>query len=191
MIHSTPRPKWITVTQWAMVAAAILLSTFAAVALWAFVDANRPLPQPLSVTACTPESYDMPSPGELGPRQVDCVRWFQGRGDRWVWGDPVRVVGQVCLDAGVPVAYQVQVAWEAVESGARVLVIDVPITYDPGCQEAYDFVFQVPEQLLPGDTPSGESLGQWRIVGRATPVEVTRWGAYQWDATGTVELVAP
>ena len=155
--------------------------------------------QPLTITACAPDTYEFPDPIDGGPmyergvRQDGCVRQFAAPDDQWPITEPVRVVGQVCLDNDTSVAYQVSIAYESVDTpDLRITVLDVPITYDPGCQPPYDFPFEFPLQSLTLETSEpGESLGQWRIVGRAVPGNTDRYLPSQWDSTSTVELVAP
>ncbi len=159
---------------------------------------SRPRAAPLVVTACTPESY-LPPPlidggplAEPGPAQAECDRWFAGRDDSWSADEPIPVVGQVCNTSDRPVAYTVSVAFESVDTpGARIPVLEVPITYDPGCMPPYDFGFDFPLDSLTDDLEPGVSLGQWRIVGRADPVNIDRYLPYQWDATATVEIINP
>lgn len=177
---------------YALVLLALFIIGLAAVAWVAALRVNTPA-HPLSITACTPETYDTPVGTQQGPPQDECERWFQPRGDSWPADEPIRVVGQVCNDGDVPVAYQVSVAFVPVaagEGGGRFNVIDTPITYDPGCQEAYDFAFQFPPSLTAGSA-SGADLGQWRIVGTARPVDRTRYSEYQWDAAATTNYLTP
>jgi len=162
-----------------------------------FASADRA--QPLEITACTPDSYNMPAPideaqnvWERGTVQADCERWFVPANDTWPADEPIRVLGQTCLDGDDSVAYEVSVAFESVDNpGLRLPVIDVPVTYEPGCQAPYDFPFEFPLNAITEAAGDGESLGDWRIVGRAEPVNFERYLPYQWDATETVEIVNP
>ena len=160
---------------------------------------SSPRLQPLSITACAPDSYTPPVPTaddpnvyEHGPTQEECQRVFASRNDHWVIGSPVVVVGQVCNNGDTPVAYQVEVAYESVSTpNLRLAVLSVPITYDPGCHAPYEFPFDFPCQSACQQIGPGESLGLWRIVGTATPVNTEKFLPYQWDATGTVEYINP
>lgn len=172
-------------------ALALVLGLLASASLWVAAASNtgiEPLGQPLTITACTPDTYTTPADGEQGPPQSECARWFTARDDMWSTDDPIPVVGQVCHSGDTPVSYQVQVAWQSV-TGERILAIDVPIEYEPGCQDPYAIEWVAPPQLTAG-AETGDSLGQWRVVGRAVPVDPTRWATYQWDSTATVELIA-
>lgn len=147
------------------------------------------LMQPLSITACIPDSYQAPGAGERGPVQGECARWFTPRDDTWDVNESIVVAGQVCNDSEEAVSYEVEVAFERVlEEGdqTRVIVINTPITYDPGCQDPYEFPFEVPLVLRESD----QELGNWRIVGRAIPTDRNSYAVYQWDVTATVELVS-
>ena len=171
------------------IVAAALIGLMAAMA-WLTYYRALTLDQPLSITACDPATYDFPVGTERGPDQSDCVRVFTGRGDTHLASDPIRVAGQVCLEGEDSVAYRVEVAFVPVLADqVRIIVLDVPITYDPGCQEPYDFAFEFPSSFF-AELPSGESLGDWRVVGTARPLR-SGYEPYVWDATSTVELVAP
>ena len=102
----------------------------------------------------------------------------------------IEIAGQVCLDHDQPVAYTLTVAWESLTTDTRAVVLQTPLTWDPGCAEPYSFPYEIPSFLFTG-TPPGGDIGRWRLVGRAVPVETTRFAPYQWDATGSVTLVAP
>lgn len=187
--HLRRAPRWI------LFGAAGLLVAVAAMAITAWIavalsSTQNPGPA-IEVTACTPESYDAPELGQEGPPQEECERWFAAPDDAWPIDQPIRVVGQVCNRHTEPVAYEyVRVAFESVDvPGLQVLAIDVPITYDPGCQPAYDFEFEIPLSVKAAVDPETGSAGKWRIVGEAEPVRVWEFETYQWDSTATVELV--
>lgn len=166
-----------------------LLVAAVAIAAWLQTFRQIRIAQPLLVTACTPDSYEAPAGRARGPAQVECESWFAARGDTWPASDPITVEGQVCNTGPVPVAYRVEVAWEAVDTLDRAVVLSVPITYEVGCQEPYSFDFVFPMDLSTGAF-EGETLGRWRIVGRAVPVDQSRFSTYQWDAIETVEIIA-
>lgn len=154
--------------------------------------------QPIQITACTPESYDPPAligdgpMAEQGPPQAECERWFALPNDTWPVDEPIPVTGQVCNSHDEPVAVLVSVAFESVSTvDVRLPVIEVPITYDPGCQAPYEFPYEFPLNAITDAAEPGESFGQWRIVGTVEPVNPDKFLPYQWDATATVEFVNP
>lgn len=159
-----------------------------------FVASFRFPDQPLSIVACTPGTYVSPITGQQGPPQRDCERWFSDTGDSWDVHDPIPVVGQVCNSSDDAIAYQVEVAFASVvppEPGtvpARVLAIDTPVTYDPGCSRPYSFAFDVPP-VLARFAEENETAGRWKISGTAVPADSMRYESYRWDVTGSVELV--
>lgn len=173
---------------------AFMMALIAAASVASLLMLTR-IDHPLEITACTPDTYQ---PGGVGPDgvitrgtpQSECSRPFALRNDAWLATEPITVAGQVCNEADEPVSYEVTVRFESVDTiGLDFTVIDVAITYDPGCQESYvfDFVFPVEDvrQTEPG------SYGLWRLVGRADPVDSSRFAPYQWDPAATVELIAP
>lgn len=173
---------------WALAAfgAVIAVSMFGAGAAWQRFFRTLEHDRPLTVTACTPESYDMPAVGHRGPDQHECDAPGAGV-DVIHAASPVTVAGQVCNDADRPIPYRVAVSWVSVdEPGVESTVIDVPITYEPGCQLPYLFDFLFPAERV---TVGAESLGRWRIVGRADPVDDSA-EPYSWDALKTVEIYA-
>lgn len=181
------RAKWMLVLSGSAAVALALLATAAFV-----VAASRSIPPvaAVDITACRPDSYGpVPEVGVKGPKQSDCSRWFDTAGQRMQSSRSVEVAGQVCIDHDEPVAYEVQVAWEALESSARAIVLETPLTWDPGCAEPYSFVYSFPDFLV-ANAEQGESLGRWRLVGKAVPVDPARFSTYQWDATGSVEVMA-
>ena len=170
---------------------ALLLGAVASLAFFVAGQGVRPLPQPVTITACTVESFVEPEPGDRH-RQADCERWFSRDGSASsVVGDQViEIAGQVCLDHDESVAYTVTVAWESLTTDTRAVVLQTPLTWDPGCGEPYSFPYEIPSFLFSGSSP-GEAIGRWRLVGTAEPVESTRFATYQWDATGSVTIIAP
>lgn len=170
--------------------AIIAVTMFGAGAAWFAFAQTLNIEQPLTITACTPESYDTPAAGERGPAQADCEAPGARTGDTHPASQPITVAGQVCNDGLRPVAYEIVVGWQSVDvAGLRVNQINVPITYEPGCQPAYEFDFTYPVELIGDDVRPGESLGRWRIVGRATPADTTSFARYQWDVVKTIEIV--
>lgn len=161
----------------ALMAAAALLAGAAALQLWA--GAVDRVDQPISITACTPADY---TDGVCDERHRPGIVELA---DDLV----LQVAGAVCSDADRDIPYIVEVAWVDIATGARIpALVDVPVTWNPGCSDyAIDWV--PPAQLLAlADTP-GESLGRWKIAGVAHPVDPTRYATYQWDSVATFELV--
>lgn len=187
---SDRRPIGFLITIGVLGCVAALLGVLASVSFVAAGNVNRPLPQPLNVTACTPETYPPElTDGTVGPPQSDCRRWFDGNSAAWDGADPFLVTGQVCVDHDEPIAYDLEVAWESLTTQSRFVVIDTPLDWGPGCEDSYAFEYDVPRAMA-AQLPAGESLGRWRLVGRAVPVEQTRWATYQWDVTGSASLIA-
>ena len=142
--------------------------------------------QALNITACTPETYFE------GATQSDCAHPKAPPDDVHNVTDSIRVLGQVCNNSDEPIAYTVIVEWVSVETAASFRVIDVPIVYDPGCQAAYDVEWTAPDPLrefLNANGDSGESLGQWRIIGQAIPEDPDSYKLYNWDSVKTFELI--
>lgn len=170
---------------------AVLVAILAAIGWARAFTAAQPREQPLLITACAPDDF---------------------AADGFCDGDPpvdpgvlvlspdlhIAVAGRTILTSDNDVAYSVRVSWVSVDSGAEIPVVGpVPVTYEAGRNEPYGlvspFVWAVPPQLvaLVDGVPSGESLGAWRIVGFADPVDRDRFAPYQWDSVKTFELVAP
>lgn len=178
------RSGWLLIA--AVSAVAVFMALVAAMLAYnVWQDINRS--QPLSVTACTPDSYDAPAGHDEGPPQDACDSWFaDGTPAEWPAGEPISVAGQVCNSSDRTVAYQVTVAFESVTTKARYPMIDTPISYEPGCQRAYRYDFEFPGTAWP---PEDGTYGRWRLVGRAVPVDDDRFAELQWDAAKTVEFV--
>lgn len=172
----------------ALVIIALATSVLGAGLAWfGFVNFLR-AEQPLTITACTPSSYTTPAAGQPGPSQPDCDHWFAAPNDQHPASQPVKVTGQVCLDTDQEVAYMVDVSWWSVSSeGGQINALSVPVTWQPGCNEPYEFDYTFPVQVL--DSEPGQSLGKWKLVGKATPLLEGRWEPYQWDVTHAVEMI--
>lgn len=168
----------------------IALTMFGAGAAWYSFARTLNIEQPLVITACTLESYTTPAAGQRGPKQADCDAPYNGPDDTHPASEPIAVAGQVCNDGDRPVSYEVVVGWQSVDvAGFRVNQINVPITYEPGCNPPYRFEFVFPVELIGDDVEPGGSLGRWRIVGLATPTDPAMFARYQWDVVKTVEIV--
>jgi len=150
-------------------------------------EATAPtLRQPLLITACPPETFvgDDCTTGAPAPAVVELSEDLL-----------LRVAGRVCSEETV--AYQVAVSWVSVDTDAVFDVIDVPVTYDAGCNPPYGVPgstfegWRAPPQLveLAASAAPGDDLGRWRIVGTATPVRGDTYATYQWDSVKTFGLV--
>ncbi|NNF68441.1 MAG: hypothetical protein HKN01_01605 [Acidimicrobiia bacterium] len=149
----------------------------------------KPPKAAVTITACHPE--------EIDPEVGDCEVGSTVPDPDILIADEtlaIPVAGRVTLDHDEGVPYQVTVAWESVEDSVRFPVIDVPITWEPE-EDPYEVVWSLPDTLtafIDASNPEpGESLGRWRIVGIAVPVDQDRFATHQWDSVRTFELVAP
>lgn len=186
--HHLPFPTLFTLGALVVVTAALLIMSI-------LFLASRPPPRldPLTITACTPDSYQPPERNDdsewlPGPDQTECDRPFADPGDTWPVTAPVPVAGQVCNSHSAGVAYTVRVDLVPVdrpELGSFPLVSEVPITYPPGCQAPYEIEWEMPSLLAGVD----DGLGRWRAVGVARPIDVDRFVPFQWDSFASVELV--
>lgn len=177
-----------------LVVAALIATTAGLIVVSILLVAQPPPPRisPLTITACTPESYTPPVADEdgrwrPGTPQARCDRPFVAAGDAWPVTEPIPVEGQVCNSHPFDVSYVVRVDLTPVDRpdlGPFPLVADIPITYPPGCQAPYAVAWEIPELLRAID-----DLGRWRAVGVAEPVDPDRYVTYQWDSFATVELV--
>ncbi len=147
---------------------------------------SEPLRQPLMISACPPETF-------LGS---DCTTGAPDPSVLALTDDLlIEVAGRVCNEETV--AYQVTVAWVAVDSDESFETVDAPVTYDMGCQPPYGVGrstfegWRPPAGLLEfaADEPPGADLGRWRIVGTARPVRGDTYATYQWDSVKTFVLV--
>lgn len=159
--------------------------------------------QPLSITACEPDDYptnlalvEGSTPGnqeyERGPDQTDCERAYPPDGIVFI-GQDIPVSGQVCNDSDEAIPYHVLVALLAVDGSARFPLVDVGVTYDPGCRRPYtEFAWKFPEAFTALVNPdvTGD-YGRWRIVGLATPLDQAKYQPYQWDSVQTFSIQAP
>ena len=174
--------------RWPMVAIWIASVMLALTGISGIFTSLRGREQPITITACTPESWTAPAINEQ-IRQADCTRPGDAPNDSMDASLPIPVTGQVCNDSELAVAHDVTVAFRGVdEMGAELRVLDVPVTWEPGCR-VYDFAFFFPAALIIGEP--GDSLGRWRLVGRAIPTLSDTYDQYQWDAMGTIEFLVP
>lgn len=153
-------------------------------------DARRS--QPITIEACAPEEFNgtrCPEGYKAPFQDEDAV--FELTEDL-----TFEVAGRVVNDSNEDIAYEVTVSWVAVEDdGTRLAdfpVIDVPVTWEAGRNEPYTIEWVPPQQLLATGAAAepGTSLGRWRIVGDARPVDEDRYSRYVWTSVGTFELVA-
>lgn len=169
-----------------------------AIILWIRYLEEVSATQPLSITACTVDSYDVPDENEQGPPQSSCDKPYSGPigslEDTVPIDGKIVVAGQVCNMSDQAISYNVQISWARILSDTRGLpvrfpVIDIPIVYETGCNPPYQFTFPVPRQLVSAVEESGvDGYGQWKIVGLASPTS-RRFDPYQWDVTRTFTLV--
>lgn len=172
----------------ALVAVMTLTLVLMGAQMWRIYRQGEPS-TPLTISACAPadfaadESCDGDPP--VDPDELELTEDLR-----------IPVAGRVVLDSDVDIAYMIEVAWESVGSEVRFPVIDVPVTYEAHRDVSYGleepFAWAVPPQMLAmtEGVDAGESLGLWRIVGRATP-ELERYAVYSWDSVKTFELIAP
>lgn len=139
----------------------------------------EPLEQPVTITACAPEVYDegCPPGSSVDP-------------DTLVLSEDlaISVTGDVCITETA--AYDVEVAWVAVESEARFLVLDAPVTWKEGCVQYPTQDWVPPAQLLAlaEDLEPGADLGRWKVIGTAEPVRADKYSLYQWDSVSAFRL---
>lgn len=165
-------------------AVVIVLGALLMIAWLSIIEERSANTQPLTITACAPEDFieeqctaGPPTPGTV-VLDEDLV---------------IEVAGRVQVDSDRPVSYElIEVAWEAVESEVRFPVISVPIEYEANRDEPYEIEWVAPPQLLAliENTPPGESLGRWRIVGKAIPAS-RDLDVYVWDSVETFTMIAP
>ena len=171
----------------AIVGLAIAAIAVAGYSISVLQDATAPtLRQTLLVTACPPETFvgDDCTTGAPDPAEIVLT-------DNLV----IPVAGRVCNDETV--SYDVTVRWVSVDTTTEFTSIDVPVTYDQGCNPPYgvpDASFQgwsPPPEMLEAFAaePAGTDLGRWRIVGTADPVRDDTYATYQWDSVKTFSLV--
>lgn len=168
-----------------LVSLAMLLS--AVFVYGAIRNANPQLPgQPITITACATilfiEDGSCDGDPPVQPGELVLTPELE-----------IPVSGRVMNAADEDIAYQVTVSWVALDSDARITILDVPVTWEGGRNEPYNISWSPPPQLLQlldGAEP-GSDLGRWRIVGVATPVNRARWDVYQWDSIKTFTLIAP
>ena len=166
-------------------AALLVVAILAIYALWRQADPPPGPSQPLTITACPPETW-------INER---CVNGPPSPEELVLTADAgIRVRGTVTLDGNEDVAYsKISVSWVHVDSGTEFEVISTPITYEAGRNEPYDITWVPPSQLLAliEENPPGTDLGFWRIVGRAQPVRTDLYAPYQWDSVRTFSLTTP
>lgn len=179
----------------ALVALAVLSGVAGGVAIASFIRDRTDGPQqPVTVEACDPADFN-------GERCADgALPPLSQRGTVLTLTEDLEipVAGRVLNEADTDIAYEVTVSWVAVdvneELGAKFPLIDVPVTWEAGRNEPYELAWGPPTQLLTlvdqADYEPGESLGRWRIVGEAIPINNVRWLPYLWTSVGTFELVA-
>lgn len=165
----------------ATVAGMALVAAVMAAGAWLSViqlDNDGPV---LSITACTPESW------EPGIAQAECERPYADAGDSHRLLDPITVAGEVCNLTDRDVSANVSVWATPVETGqTRILLVDAPVTYTADTCEPYNFPFDMPSLLAadPEDAPG--DLGSWKLTGQFT---FRDHRPIAWDATSGFVLI--
>lgn len=183
----------------AMVAFLAIIGIQAAVSLYGVVTFKG---SPISVVACTPESYLIPAEAgdgvwERGPAQHECDKPFNhplDPGEENVVfeadGEGIRVAGQVCNRTGERLSYITVVDFVSVTNpGLTVPAFSLPLDYEPGCRQPYNFEFIPPWDGIREALGDQVYYGEWRIIGQYVPLE-GEGAVYQWSATGNFELRA-
>lgn len=171
------------------------------VGLFGLVASFQTRSQPLSITSCTPESWVEPARiegsdrWEKGQDQAQCDRPLAGDQRDSVLvanGDGIIIVGQVCNAALEAVTYDLTVNWLSITGEADFEVLAVPVTISPGCNEPFSFSYTPPQTVvsLVGEVQAEAMLGQWKIVGEATPRSPRKYDPYFWDATDSFSMIA-
>lgn len=174
--HPSP---WIVRIAGAVVVVMIALTGVAWFAVFSEVrKANRPPQDWVTISACTPEDFEDGVCDE--PVDPDTLVLDESL--------TIPVVGQVELLTDEEVPAVVTVSWVHVASDTEFEVLSTPITWD-GTEDPYAIEWVPPSQLLSALDDGTADLGQWRIVGRAEPVDTDRWVTYQWDSVKTFNLV--
>lgn len=169
-----------------MIVLSVLLMIVTAIQLGALWAQVRGIPQPITITACTPDSQ----PGQ-------CDKWFDttiatqkrttGIVQQMKTDQVIRVVGETCNTSDTALSYRLEIIWASVDSpGTAFTVIESPITWKPGCTK-YDFPFVVPESMRVLAGP-GESLGKWVLAGAAWPKD-NAIKPVHWTITDAVVII--
>jgi len=163
------------------------------------VAAHKEPIQPIRITACEPEVFDIADrcpagsfvdPDGLSSQELDVVVSDQTK---------IPVAGRVINDHDEAIAYSISVSWVSLDAtplgqpGSTYVVLATAITWEPGPQEPYDIEWSIPAEILErsSDLLPGQFLGRWRIVGTATPVLSDKYSSYQWDSAKTFTMRTP